>query len=198
MPQFDDTLRNALLDAWETNIGTGPSLEIRSGQPPANCAAADSGTLIASLTLPSDWMAAASGAAKAMAGTWQANAVAANSANPLHYRIKRSGGSVAVQGSVTQTGGIAAASCSTTAGSTAVTAPANSVPNGAIITGTGIAAGTRLVSGGGTTSWVLSQPATASGTVTLTATGEITLQNINLVVGQQVGFTSFTITDPHA
>lgn len=77
MAQFDDTLRNGILDYVETNIGTGPSLEIRSGQPPANCAASDSGTLIVSLPLPSDWMAAASSGAKALSGTWQANAAAA-------------------------------------------------------------------------------------------------------------------------
>ena len=60
--QFDVASRNAALDAIETTAGASPTLEIRSGAPPANCAAADTGTVLASLALPSDWMAnAASG-----------------------------------------------------------------------------------------------------------------------------------------
>ena len=57
-------VRNAGLDAKETAIGTSPVLKIRTGAAPANCAAADSGTVLASCTLPSDWMAAASNGTK--------------------------------------------------------------------------------------------------------------------------------------
>jgi hypothetical protein len=53
------TVRNAKLDAVETAIGVSPVLKIRTGAPPANCAAADTGTVLATCTLPSDWMAAA-------------------------------------------------------------------------------------------------------------------------------------------
>lgn len=67
--QYGTTLRNAQLDVIETTVGTTPILEIRSGAPPANCGTADSGTLLASMTLPSDWMAAASGGSKAKSGT---------------------------------------------------------------------------------------------------------------------------------
>jgi hypothetical protein len=103
--QYSTTLRNAQLDAIETVVGTSPILEIRSGAPPANCAAADSGTLLASMALPSDWMAAASAAAKAMSGTWQdASANATGTAG--HFRIKDSGGTTChAQGTVTATGG---------------------------------------------------------------------------------------------
>jgi hypothetical protein len=69
--QFSTAVRNARLDAIESTIGTAPILEIRSGSPPANCAAADTGTLLASMTLPSDWMAAASNGSKVKAGTWE-------------------------------------------------------------------------------------------------------------------------------
>jgi hypothetical protein len=103
--QFSTALRNALLDSMETTIGAAPILEIRSGAPPANCAAADSGTLLASMTLPSDWMAAASGGSKAMSGTWQ-DLAANNTGTAGHYRIKDSGGTTChEQGTVTATGG---------------------------------------------------------------------------------------------
>ena len=101
--QFSDSARNAALDAVETAIGTAPTLEIRSGAAPANCAAADSGTVLATMTLPSDWMAAASGGSKAKSGTWQdASADATGTAG--HFRIK-AGVTCHIQGSVTATGG---------------------------------------------------------------------------------------------
>lgn len=65
--QFSTGVRNARLDAIETTIGTAPVMRILSGSMPANCAAAETGTIIAELTLPSDWMAAASGGAASTA-----------------------------------------------------------------------------------------------------------------------------------
>lgn len=103
--QYSVTVRNQKLDAVETAIGTSPILEIRTGSPPANCAAADSGSVLATVNLPSDWMAAASSGSKAKSGTWQdASADAAGTAG--HFRIKDSGGSTChIQGTVTATGG---------------------------------------------------------------------------------------------
>ncbi|UXO94011.1 hypothetical protein Pan4_24 [Pseudanabaena phage Pan4] len=101
--QFSVATRNASIDAIETTIGTAPTLEIRSGTVPANCAAADSGTLLASMTLPSDWLAAASAGAKTLLGTWQdTSADAAGTAG--HFRIK-AGATCHIQGTVTATGG---------------------------------------------------------------------------------------------
>src|SRR5688500_7087221 len=98
--QLSTTVRNARLDAIETTIGTSPILEIRTGAQPANCAAADSGTLLASMTLPSDWMAAAASGAKALSGTWS-DPSANNAGTAAHFRIKDSGGSTChMQGSV--------------------------------------------------------------------------------------------------
>jgi hypothetical protein len=88
--QLSDTVRNARLDAIEVTIGASPTLEIRSGAQPANCAAADSGTLLASIPLPSDWMAAASGGSKAKSGTWQ-DTSADGTGTAGHFRIKVSG-----------------------------------------------------------------------------------------------------------
>lgn len=84
--QYSVTVRNAKLNAVEDAINTSPILKIRSGSAPANCAAADSGTVLATINLPSDWMAAASGGTKDKAGTWtDASADAAGTAG--HFRI---------------------------------------------------------------------------------------------------------------
>lgn len=90
--QFSDSVRNSRLDAIETAVGTSPILEIRSGGQPANCAAADSGTLLSSITLPADWMAAASGGTKAKSGTWS-DLAADNTGVAAHWRLKNSAGS---------------------------------------------------------------------------------------------------------
>ncbi len=103
--QLSTTVRNARLDAIESTIGTSPILRIRTGAQPATCATADSGTVLATLTLPSDWMAAASSGSKAKSGTWQDSSADA-SGTAAHYRIYDSGGTTChLQGTVTATGG---------------------------------------------------------------------------------------------
>jgi hypothetical protein len=98
-------VRNARLDAFETAVGTSPILKIRTGAQPANCATADSGSVLATLTLPSDWMANASGGTKAKSGTWQDSSADATG-TAAHYRIYASDGTTChEQGSVTATGG---------------------------------------------------------------------------------------------
>jgi hypothetical protein len=83
--QFSTAARNASLDAIETTIGASPTLELRSGAAPANCAAA------------------ASAGAKALLGTWQD--LSADAAGTVgHFRVKQ-GATCHIQGSVTATGG---------------------------------------------------------------------------------------------
>lgn len=98
-------VRNARLDAIETAIGTGAILKIRSGSVPTNIADADAGDVLAAMTLPSDWMAAASSGAKAKDGTWQ-DASADNAGTAGHFRVYASDGTTQhIQGTVTATGG---------------------------------------------------------------------------------------------
>lgn len=103
--QLSVAVRNARLDAIETTIGTSAIMKIRTGAAPANCAAADAGTVLATLNLPSDWLAAAAAGSKAKSGTWEdtsgdADGVAA------HFRVYASDGSTChLQGTVTVTGG---------------------------------------------------------------------------------------------
>lgn len=103
--QFSTTYRNDLLDRFEVVVGTSAVLKIKTGAAPATCGTADSGTVLATLTLPSDWMAAAGSGTKAMAGTWSdTSADAAGTA--AHFRLYASDGTTChCQGTVTATGG---------------------------------------------------------------------------------------------
>ena len=103
--QYSVALRNAQLDQMETTIGASAILYLRSGAPPADCATADSGTLISTISLPADWMAAAASGSKAKSGTWQDTS--ADAAGTLgHFRIKDSTGTTChAQGTITATGG---------------------------------------------------------------------------------------------
>lgn len=103
--QLSTTVRNARLDTIESTIGTAPLLRIYSGSMPADCATAASGTLLAEMTLPSDWLAASGSGQKAKSGTWQdSSANATGTAG--YFRIYDSGGTTChLQGTVTATGG---------------------------------------------------------------------------------------------
>lgn len=103
--QFSDSVRNAWLDTFESTISTSAVLKIRSGAVPATCATADSGTVLASLSLPSDWMAAASSGSKALSGTWEDSSNDA-SGSGAHFRLYASDGTTChMQGTVTASGG---------------------------------------------------------------------------------------------
>ena len=100
--QYSTAVRDAKNDSIETTIGTAPTLTILTGAPPANCAAADTGTVLATIVLPSDWMAASSGGTKAKLGTWQ-DTSADNSGTAGYFRIKQ-GATCHVQGTVGTSG----------------------------------------------------------------------------------------------
>lgn len=103
--QYSVAVRNARLDAVESTTGVSAILRIRTGAPPATCATADSGTVLATVTLPSDWMAAASSGAKAKSGTWE-DTSADSTGTAAHFRIYDSAGTTChLQGAVTATGG---------------------------------------------------------------------------------------------
>ena len=98
--QYSTTVRNAQLDAMETAVGVSAILKIRSGTAPANCGTADSGTVLATLNLPSDWMAAASGGVKGKSGTWS-DASADAGGTAAHFRLYASDGTTChAQGTV--------------------------------------------------------------------------------------------------
>jgi hypothetical protein len=103
--QLSTAVRNARLDVIETTIGASAILKIRTGAAPANCAAADSGTVLATLNLPADYMDAAASGSKAKLGTWE-DLSADNTGTAAHFRLYASDGTTChIQGTVTVTGG---------------------------------------------------------------------------------------------
>jgi hypothetical protein len=103
--QWSTAVRNAMLDAWETAIGVSAKIQIRTGAPPANCAAAATGTLLAEFALASDWAGAASAGAKSLSGVpLSTTGLAAGDA--AHYRIVDNAGTTChEQGTVSASGG---------------------------------------------------------------------------------------------
>jgi hypothetical protein len=87
--QFNVATRDARLDQIESLNGTSCSLEIRTGSPPATCATAGTGTILATINLPSDWMTAASSGSKSINGTWT-DASADNTGTAGYFRVYNS------------------------------------------------------------------------------------------------------------
>lgn len=103
--QLSVAARNARLDSFEVAAGTAVLFRIYDGAAPANCAAAATGTKLMEATLPSDWMAAASGGSKAKLGTWEDTAADATG-TAGYFRIYDSTGTTChMQGTCTGTGG---------------------------------------------------------------------------------------------
>lgn len=101
--QYSTPVNNARLDTVESTIGTSAKLKIYTGAVPANCGTAASGTLLVDMTLPADWMNAASANSKTKLGTWSAAGVAAGTAG--YFRITDTAGTtVGMQGTAGTTG----------------------------------------------------------------------------------------------
>lgn len=97
-------VRNARLDAIETAIGTSAVLKIRTGAPPG-IGSADSGSVLATLNLDSDWMAAAASGSKAKSGTWSDTSADADG-TAGHFRLYASDGTTQhMEGTITATSG---------------------------------------------------------------------------------------------
>ena len=103
--QYSETLRNNQLDQIEATVGASAILRMFTGTKPANTDAASSGTLLAEMTLPVDWMAAASAGSVTKAGTWEDPSANA-SGNLGYFRIFNGAGSTChIQGTISATGG---------------------------------------------------------------------------------------------
>lgn len=97
------SMRTAMAAAIETDVGTSPKLELRTGAPPTNLTDADTGTLLATINLPSDWASQSAGVLTALGVPLSATAVAAGTVG--HARFKTNAGVIAEDGTVTATGG---------------------------------------------------------------------------------------------
>jgi hypothetical protein len=97
--QYSTDIRDAQNNAIKSTVGASPTITIYSGSVPVNCAAADTGTVLATGTLPSDWMVRSESGMVGKNGAWtllgQVGAGAGTAGT--HFRIK-AGGICKIQG----------------------------------------------------------------------------------------------------
>jgi hypothetical protein len=110
--QYSTTVRDATLDAIESSVGTSARLYLYTGTVPASCsvaATASSCLNVSTYTLPTSWLADASGGTKPISGVWAIAGSAAGTAG--YFRIFPSsaadayGTDASIQGTITATGG---------------------------------------------------------------------------------------------
>ena len=98
-------VKNAMLDAIETEIGASAKLRIFDGSIPTNTSDPDAGTVLAELDLPADYMAAASGGTKLKQGTWEDSSANATGTAQYFRLYETTLSTCHIQGTVTVTGG---------------------------------------------------------------------------------------------
>ena len=87
--------------ALATNIGAGATIEIRSGAKPATPETAASGTLLATVTISGSFTSSGG----ALTAADPASVAPAASGTAGYFRLKQSGGTAVLDGTVTATGG---------------------------------------------------------------------------------------------
>lgn len=101
---YSNALANAALDAiYDTNFPVSSTLRIRTGAV-AGAENADSGTVLATITLPATPWSAASSGSKSKNGTWS-DSSADNTGTAAHFRLTGTTTTLLEEGTVTATGG---------------------------------------------------------------------------------------------
>ena len=200
MIQLSVAVRNARQDAIESTIGTSPKLQLRTGAPPANCAAAATGTLVREITLPSDWAAAASNGSKDKAGTWTDNSAGAEGVVGHYRMVDNAGTTCHEQGTVAMaktlvTNGVTAANSNVLnfAATTGVVAGMK------VTSGTGVVADSYVLAVTGTT--VTLDKASVAGVgsgVSIVFGGDLTLDNTSVTPNQTITISTWSKTDGNA
>lgn len=198
--QYSDPVRNSRADTVEATIGPTARLRILTGAPPANCAAAQTGTLIVEITLPSDWMNAASGGVKTRLGTWQGTASGAGTLTPGYYRILDNAGSACgEQGTAGQSVVISTNALTAVNGNVLNFASTTGVVVGMNISGTGVPADTTVVATTSTTV-TMSRTSTAgvASAASITFSYDLAIDGPTITNGQTVTVNTFTRTEANA
>jgi hypothetical protein len=194
--QYSTTHRTNAMSDFNTTVGASGLLKIWTGSMPANCATADTGTLLATLTCNATFGSAASGVITLNSIT-SATAVATNTAG--YFRIYPSSATTTnsvIQGLIFST--VSLATSSTTAANSNVlnfASGGTAFLAGMLLTGTGILPGTYVLASTATTV-TMSQASTAGvgSAVTITGGGDLTLSSTSISTGQTVSITSWSIT----
>jgi hypothetical protein len=100
--QLSVAVRNARLNAIETALGGTAVLKIYqlAAGTPANCAAAISGTVLATIINPADYFAAADGGSMVKSGTWSDTSADAAGTAQFFRMFANDGVTCGIQGSV--------------------------------------------------------------------------------------------------
>jgi hypothetical protein len=99
--QYGATLRNNQVSQIQTTVGSTSTLVFYTGAQPANCAASPTGSVLATITLPSTFLTSSGGVAT-LFGSWATTG--SGSGNAGYFRILDGSSVCHVQGSVTATG----------------------------------------------------------------------------------------------
>lgn len=195
--QLGVATRNSLIDDFVAEVGASPKLRLLSGNPPANAAASQLGTLIYDFTLPSTWMNAASGGQATKAGVWSANSSAIGTIG--YFRLLNNAATVVhMQGIVTQAFSLVTNALTAANSNVLNFASTTGVTVGQGISGAGILAGTTVIAVTSTTV-TMSQASTAGVSSSTTilfgnVSGDMTLGSITTTaINQNLVIDQFTI-----
>jgi len=194
--QYSTTHRNNNMADITTQLGTTAYLLIYTGSPPANCAAAATGTLLASLPCSNPFGAAPSSGVLTASAITSASAAATGTAGYWRLCTSSAGTTVIAQGTIYST---------VTLTTSALTAANSNVLNfasggtaavaGMAASGTGIPTGaTVLASTATTVTLSLASTAGVAASTVITFGGDLTLNSTSISSGQTVSVSSFTIT----
>ena len=114
--QYSTAVGNGAMSAMEATIGASPVFEIFTGAQPANTTASDSGTKLASITLPADCFQVVGTTIVCRLGAWTGSVSTGGTMG--HWRLKTSAGVCHIQGTASKTGDIAFDNHVLTAGQT--------------------------------------------------------------------------------
>lgn len=102
--QLSPDARNSTLSAIETAVGAYPILTIATGTAPTECASANTGSIVATMILPADWLSTPTNGVIQLSGSWQ-DLSADTSGTAGYFRIHRGDGTVChLQGTISATG----------------------------------------------------------------------------------------------
>ena len=102
--QLSPAARNSTLQAIETAVGINPILTIGTGTVPTECASANTGNIVATMVLPSDWLSTPVLGVIQLSGSWQ-DLSADASGTAGYFRLHNNAGTVChMQGTISASG----------------------------------------------------------------------------------------------
>lgn len=200
--QWGTTLRNAWLSLIESTIGASMKIRLLTGDAPANCAAAETGTLICEISCPSNYFNDPAGGIMVKTGSWSG---AASATGVIGYaRFLDSAGSVVhCQAVVSQAVSLLTTASTAASNNTLTFSSTAGVDVGAAVRGPGVQAGATVLAVTSTTVTIsiASIGGVSSGArITIGDTSGDTFLNVVDItsIGQAIVVDEFSIIAPGA